>query len=143
MAHGFSLSGTDADERAARDPDLFTEEEIRKTQVAAEIAETLAQCERDEHARRRRIIVSRHPAAIEFVRQTPEFTDAPVMASATAADLIGAVVAGNLPLCLAAQAAEVVAVEFYGPAPRGTEYSMADMVAARAHLARYRVLPHG
>jgi hypothetical protein len=87
------------------------------------------------------IIVSRHPAAIEFIRAwaSEEFGAAPVAASATADDVRAKAVAGNLPLHLAAVAAEVWAVEFDGPPPRGAEYSTRDMVAAGARLARYRV----
>jgi len=88
-----------------------------------------------------RVIVSRHPAAIEFIRwQAPEFATAPVLASATADDVRGKIVAGNLPLHLAALAAEVVAVEFNGMAPRGFEYDVQDMTDAGARLERYVVL---
>ena len=87
------------------------------------------------------MIVSRHPAAIEFIRsQGPEWADVPVLAQATAADVAGAVVAGNLPLHLAALAAEMVAVEFGGAPPRGQEYGLAEMTAAGARLRRYSVL---
>jgi hypothetical protein len=87
-----------------------------------------------------RIIVSRHPAAIEFIRSAaPEFTTAPVLSQASPEDVRGKVVAGNLPLHLAALAAEVVAVEFDGAPPRGTEYTAADMAASGAVLRRYRV----
>jgi hypothetical protein len=86
------------------------------------------------------VIVSRHPAAIEFIRAASvDFADARVIAQATADDVRGKVVAGNLPLHLAAVTAEVVAVEFAGPPPRGLEYTLADMQAAGAKLARYRV----
>ena len=86
------------------------------------------------------VIISRHPAAIEFVRSRPEFADAPVVAQATPEDVAGKVVAGNLPLNLAALAAEVWAVEFTGNPPRGQEYTLADMQAAGATLRRYRVV---
>lgn len=48
------------------------------------------------------IIVSRHPAAIEFIhREAPQFKDARVVNQATENDLMhGCVVAGNLPLTL-------------------------------------------
>lgn len=87
------------------------------------------------------VIVSRHPAAIEFIRAEggPKWADAPVLASATPADVSGKVVAGNLPLALAALTVEVVAVEFSGAPPRGTEYGLAEMRAAGARLARYSV----
>lgn len=87
-----------------------------------------------------RTIVSRHEAAIQFIRrEAPEFLDAPVVAQATAEDVTGRVVAGNLPLHLAALAAEVVAVEFSGLPPRGQEYDLSAMDAAGACLRRYRV----
>lgn len=86
------------------------------------------------------IIVSRHPAAIEFIRaHAPEFVSAPVVEQATPEDVRGKVVAGNLPLHLAALAAEVVAVEFGGAPPRGQEYGLAEMEAAGARLTRYVV----
>lgn len=86
------------------------------------------------------LIVSRHPAAIEFIRrEAPHFADAPVIASVTADDVRGVVVAGNLPLHLAREAAEVWAVEFAGTPPRGTEYTLEDMGAAGARLTPYIV----
>jgi hypothetical protein len=63
----------------------------------------------------------------------------PVIASATVADVKDKIVYGNLPLNLACHASEIVAVEFHGIPPRGQEYTLADMVAARAKLARYKV----
>lgn len=87
------------------------------------------------------IIVSRHPAAIEFIRAHDErFEDAPtITGNATPDDVRGKVVAGNIPLSLAALAEEVVAVEFSGAPPRGIEYTAADMAAAGARLERYTV----
>jgi hypothetical protein len=86
------------------------------------------------------VIVSRHPAAIEFIRDAVALpTDTPVIESATADDVRGRVVYGNLPLHLAAHAAQVVAVEFSGAPPRGQEYDVAAMRAAGARLARYAV----
>jgi len=88
------------------------------------------------------IIVSRHPAAIAFIRrEMPEAGDAPVLAVATADDVRGRRVVGNLPMHLAALAAEVVAVEFDGDPPRGQEYDLAAMDAAGARLVSYRVRP--
>lgn len=118
------------------------------------------------------IIVSRHPAAIEFIARsmstelvewyrngdrlrcraiadTPYYDEVSaqcaadegilILASATADDVRGAVVYGNLPLALAALAAVVVAVEFDGKAPRGAEYTIEDMFRAGARLAKYKV----
>jgi hypothetical protein len=87
-----------------------------------------------------RVIVSQHPAAVEFIRrELPEFAGAPVLKSAAPDDVRGRVVAGNLPLNLAALAAEVIGIQFSGPPPRGREYTLSEMDAAGAYLARYRV----
>lgn len=87
------------------------------------------------------IIVSRHPAAIEFIRaHDARFLAAPVITgNAAPEDVRGNIVAGNIPLSLAALADEVVAVEFSGAPPRGAEYTAADMVAAGARLESYVV----
>ena len=63
----------------------------------------------------------------------------PVVGIACASDVVGKTVYGNLPLHLAALAARVVVVEFAGAPPRGECYSLADMVAAGAHLVEYQV----
>jgi hypothetical protein len=89
----------------------------------------------------KRIIVSRHAGAVEFVRrELPEFADAPVLASVTAADVHGAEVAGNLPLDLAAQADVVYAITFAGQPPRGQEYTLDDMDAAGASIRGFVVV---
>lgn len=62
-----------------------------------------------------------------------------VLSSATADDVKGKIVYGNLPMHLAVHAAEVRVVEFSGDAPRGAEYTIEDMVAAGAHISCYRV----
>lgn len=88
------------------------------------------------------IIVSRHPAAVEFIRQQLGIEDAPVMASVTEDDVRGKIVIGNLPMHLAAIASwtgEYWALEFDGAAPRGAEYTIDDMLVAGAKLVRYRV----
>lgn len=88
------------------------------------------------------IIVSRHPATVAYLREElgPEWADAPVIdGNATASDVEGAVVAGNLPLHLAALAASVIAIEFSGDPPRGTEYGRTEMAAAGVRLREYRV----
>lgn len=89
----------------------------------------------------KRIIVSRHPAAIEFVRtELPEFADAPVVASASAADVRGADVAGNLPLDLAAEARTTRAIVYpEGKAPRGAEYTVEQMYEAGAAIKSFYV----
>ncbi len=101
----------------------------------------------DERAAARRqekkemnIIVSRHPAAVEFIRrERPETAEAPVVAQATESDVKGKVVFGNLPLHLAAAAREVWVIEFTQP-PRGQEYTIEEMYAAGARLRAYRVI---
>lgn len=145
------------------------------------------------------IIVSRHPAAVEFIARElggdltsdglfvfvgddrgNRLYDVPVLTSATADDVRGKHVYGNLPLHLAALAAEVTVIEFgdrarlfdyhnltsalreedcppgklvaFGQpingkcpeieinlAPRGQEYTLADMDAAGAVLKTYHV----
>ena len=88
----------------------------------------------------RKIIVSRHPAAIEFVRaERPDFQDAEVLASASPDDVRGAHVVGNLPMSLAALCARYEAIEFSGPPPRGAEYGLNEMRAAGARVVEYRV----
>jgi len=87
------------------------------------------------------VIISRHPAAIEFIRANDaRFIDAPVITgNATPADVAGKVVAGNVPLHLAALAGSVVAVEFDGTPPRGQEYGLPEMEAAGSRLVEYVV----
>lgn len=89
----------------------------------------------------RKIIVSRHPAAVEFIRQElgQDWADAQVMATATPDDVRDAEVAGNLPLMLASLARVVIAVEFEGDPPRGQEYGIEEMRAAGARISRYTV----
>jgi len=86
------------------------------------------------------LIVSRHPGAIAWLREN--FTwlrDAEVRESVTAEDVTERIVAGNLPLYLAALCGEFHSIEFDGPPPRGAEYTASDMDAAGARLTRYRV----
>jgi putative CRISPR-associated protein (TIGR02620 family) len=90
------------------------------------------------------IIVTRHAGALEWLRRHhPALAEAPVLASATPDDVRGRVVIGNVPLHLAAEAAEVLAIEFSGTPPRGADYSADDMEAAGARLRRYRVTALG
>jgi len=86
------------------------------------------------------LIVSRHPGAIAWLRENfPWLREAEVRESVTAADVEGQIVAGNLPLSLAALCGEYHCIEFSGPPPRGAEYTASDMVLAGARLTRYRV----
>jgi putative CRISPR-associated protein (TIGR02620 family) len=86
------------------------------------------------------IIVSRHPGAIAWLLEKyPELADVPIKAEVTAADVVGAVVIGNLPLHLAAQALHVVVIEFTGAPPRGAEYGPEEMDKCGARLRTYYV----
>lgn len=87
------------------------------------------------------VIVSRHPAAIEFIKQEARLPeDTPVIEQATEADVEGKDVYGNIPLHLAALAATVHVVEFKDP-PRGQEYTIEDMRRAGATIRSYIVIP--
>ena len=91
------------------------------------------------------VIVSRHPAAIEFVRRhlAARGIDAakvPVIAQAGPDDVRGMDVYGNVPMHLAALARCVWCIEFNVP-PRGAEYTISDMEAAGARLRAYTVRP--
>lgn len=88
------------------------------------------------------LIVSRHPAVRDWVRAAYA-ADIPAVETAAPADVAGKIVAGNLPLHLACLCREVWAVEFFGSAPRGAEYSLEDMCSAGAHLRRYVVYQPG
>lgn len=61
---------------------------------------------------------------------------------ATAEDVKGKVVFGNLPMHLACHAAKVYAVEFDNP-PRGQEYGRAEMAAAGIRMVAYTVAKSG
>ena len=87
----------------------------------------------------RHLIVSRHPATVEFLRRELGAKVQVISGDATPDDVRGRIVAGNIPLCLAAVAAEILSVEFTRTPPRGREYNAADMVAAGAELRRYTV----
>ena len=88
------------------------------------------------------VIVSRHPAAIEFIRQKAGLPDdTPILAQvAEPTDVHGRAVYGNVPLRIACEAERVVAVEFDGDPPRGREYTLEDMQSAGACLRTYHVL---
>lgn len=87
------------------------------------------------------LIVSRHPAAIEFIRQELG-GEIPATSSATIDDVRGKIVAGNLPLYLASHARRIVAIEFNGDPPRGQEYGPEEMREAEATLRGYIVVPY-
>ncbi len=86
------------------------------------------------------IIVSRHPAAVEFIREAANLPkDTLVFESVTAKDVLGHIVYGNLPMHLACVARCVIAVEFIGDPPRGQEYTIEDMLKAWPRLVVYTV----
>jgi hypothetical protein len=86
------------------------------------------------------IIVSRHPAAVDFIHsQVSGSYKFPIIGQASEEDVRGQRVYGNLPLHLAALAERVTVVEFQGDPPRGAEYGAAEMKAAGARLGTYRV----
>lgn len=91
---------------------------------------------------RNAVIVSRHPAGVQFIRDAAWLSDdVPVISgNATPDDIRGKDVYGNIPMALAAMAKSVYAIEFSGPPPRGQEYTAADMKASGAELCRYRVM---
>lgn len=87
------------------------------------------------------LIVSRHPATIAYIREMlPEFSAAKVIENATAEDVRGYAIAGNLPNQLACLADSVITVEFRGAAPRGAEYGRAELEAAGVHFTEYVVM---
>lgn len=87
-----------------------------------------------------KIIVSRHPGAVAFIRDAlPEWAEAEVKAEVKADDVWGHEVIGNLPLHLACLCDIYIAVEFEGPPPRGAEFGIEEMKAAGARLQRYSV----
>lgn len=93
------------------------------------------------------IVVSRHPAAVEFVRaelpaRTNEELEFVVRDHVGPDDVRGQWVAGVLPLHLAALTERFWAVEFPADsAPRGTELTLDQMRAAGARLVEYTVRP--
>ena len=90
------------------------------------------------------IIVSRHKAAVQFIRDhDPRFEHSRVIENATEDDIYGNIVAGNLPMKLARLCKYVVAVEFRNNPPRGQEYTTADMEAAGGYLQAYTVRKAG
>jgi CRISPR-associated protein Csx16 len=86
------------------------------------------------------VIVSRHAGAIEWLRQRG--IQGEVIAQVTSPEQVrGRVVVGALPLHLAAEAAEVVAIDMprLSAEQRGRDLSPAEMDAAGAALSRYVV----
>jgi hypothetical protein len=88
----------------------------------------------------RRVIVSRHEATIQWLREELDLFDAEVVTDATPDAVRGAIVYGNLPLHLAALADEVWAVGFKTTPPRGVELDRATMDECGVHVAGYKVM---
>lgn len=88
-----------------------------------------------------KLIVSRHPAAIEFIKkEVPGFHKAEVKAEVAPADVMNKDVVGNLPMGLAALCWRYRAIEFRGRPPRGLEYTLEDMYNSGAYIAEYKVI---
>lgn len=87
------------------------------------------------------VIVSRHEAAVEWIHKTLDIpADTPVISgNATPDDVRGKIVIGNIPMALAAITSTVWAVEFDGPPPRGSEYTVEQMKRAGARIVPYMV----
>lgn len=97
------------------------------------------------------VIVSRHQGAIQWLEQqihalglvrSPDIMFIKKIENATAEDIKGKIVFGNVPMHLAAQAAKVYAIEFDTP-PRGAELTKGQMVDAGARLVAYTVQKDG
>ena len=87
-----------------------------------------------------KVIVSRHPACIEFILTYLGKEDVPVLSSVTEEDVKDKIVYGNIPMNLASKANLVFALEFTNP-PRGQEYDLQQMFDAGAKLVPYKVIP--
>lgn len=88
----------------------------------------------------KQVIVSRHPATIEWLRKTFDLgPEVPVVAQATIEDVEMSEVFGNLPMYLASRCTVLNAVEFTGQPPRGAEYGIKEMEAAGVIVRRYVV----
>jgi len=88
------------------------------------------------------VIVSRHSGFIAWLRKKlgDELVDkATILETATAEDIHGKVVFGNLPLSLAAEAREVWTVDFKSPVRGGQDLTVEEMEAAGAELSGYLV----
>lgn len=88
------------------------------------------------------IIISRHDGAVAWLRrELPWLEDAPVVAHATAVDVVARDVFGVLPLDLAALATSVTIVVMPGlrADQRGQDLTPEEMDAAGAHLEVFQV----
>ncbi len=85
------------------------------------------------------LIVTRHAGAVEWLRRRGIEGD--VVAQVTAEQVRGRIVVGILPLHLAAEAQEVIALDMPGlkPEQRGKDLTPEEMDAAGATLTRYVV----
>jgi len=86
------------------------------------------------------VIVSRHSGAVEWLRQQG-ITGEVIPHVGDAAQIQGRIVVGALPLHLAAECAEVWAVDMPGlrPEQRGQDLTPSEMDAAGASITRYVV----
>lgn len=85
------------------------------------------------------VIVSRHPATIEWLKNRLG-KDTPVYESASEDFVRGKVVYGNLPMSLACITEEYHAVEFERVPPRGVELSAEDLSWYGIRIVRYTVI---
>lgn len=87
----------------------------------------------------KRVIVSRHTGAVEWLRQ--QGIEGKVISHATVDDVCDKDVVGNLPLALAAEAASVTVIGFdVLPAEaRGRDLSLDEMREYGAHLEKFQV----
>jgi putative CRISPR-associated protein (TIGR02620 family) len=88
------------------------------------------------------VIITRHGGLVEWLKATrPELADAPILDTATPADVEGKDVYGVLPLHLAALAASVTVVEFTAAVVRGgMDLTAKQMAEAGAALRTFRVM---
>ena len=97
-----------------------------------------------ERIKMRKLIVSRHPAAIAFVRETLGWTKVPCIPGASDQDVTGADVVGNLPLHLATLCGRYRAIELpeigRDSNLRGVELTPEQMRASGARIVEYAVI---
>jgi len=93
----------------------------------------------------RPVVVTRHPALVEYLRELGLIgRDVRVIAHARPEDVKGRKVFGVLPLHLAAEAAEVVAISLnLPPELRGQELSLEQVRLYAKEPRRYRVIDEG
>jgi len=85
-----------------------------------------------------RIIVSRNPEIIKFIRSKIGY-QVPVLPLATTKELEGKIVYGNVPMHLAKKAAKVVVIECGNGRIVSSDWTCEDMIAAEADFKEYVV----